>query len=226
MQFGVVNWSVWRGDNNSSAAPAAINHLPASLKRRLNNFGKSIGNVAAPINQGEPLIVFASRYGDAARSVNILKEIASGEPISPMHFSLSVHNAVPGVLSIGWGLTEMQSVISAGEKTFEMGLVEAASLLCEFPQKQVLYVYADYPLPEIFEKFEDPVNAPTVGVFLLEVSGGTHSSLCLDLQTYEVGEADIEDEKVKAFEEVLLGKRNKIQFGGTGIGWEVIGNVA
>jgi len=79
----------------------------------------------------DPLIVFASRYGDVERSLRILEEISGQDVLSPMNFSLSVHNAVPGLISIAWKLTGMQSVIAGGANSFAMGLTEAISLLKE-----------------------------------------------------------------------------------------------
>jgi hypothetical protein len=44
--------------------------------------------------------VFCSRHGEAARSVDLLLDLAKGEPLSPTSFGLSVHNATGGLFSI------------------------------------------------------------------------------------------------------------------------------
>ncbi|MEP3244209.1 MAG: beta-ketoacyl synthase chain length factor [Sneathiella sp.] len=142
-------------DDNQMIKAKDVKGIPASTRRRLNNFGLHAAQLAFDKIENEPLIVFASRYGDVERSLRILGEISQGEPLSPMNFSLSVHNAVPGVLSIAWKLTEMQSVISAGRDTFVMGLTEAFSLLKSHPQKPVLFLYLDLPLPSVFSEFEN-----------------------------------------------------------------------
>ena len=115
MYLVIKEWSFWHASTDETPPSSKINPLPAALRRRLNKFGRAAAGMSADKVQGDPLIVFASRYGDAERSATILQEIAKGEDVSPMQFSLSVHNAVSGILSIGWKLKEFQAS-SAPEK--------------------------------------------------------------------------------------------------------------
>jgi hypothetical protein len=226
MQVDVVNWKFWSAENTDEIAPARAVQLPASIRRRLNKFGRSVGNMLADYMTDAPLIVFASRYGDAERSVNILQEIAEGEPISPMQFSLSVHNAVSGVLSIGWKLTEMQSVISAGAQTIQMGLIEAAALAQEFPDKKVLFVYVDYPLPEIFGKYEETCSPAEIAVLVLQECKLEPVGTVLGIGPSNIKDGTQNAQKLAALKAVLEGQNERVCFCDYGASWEVSRNVA
>lgn len=221
MSVYISGFASWSGEAREDVAPAGDMAIPGSVRRRLNKFGRSVGNVASEFMSSDPLIVFASRYGDAERAVGILQEIAAGEPISPMQFSLSVHNAVSGVLSIGWKNTEMQSVISAGEQTFEMGLTESYSLALAFPEKEILLIYADFPLPEIFDNFEDVNVIPKIRVILLkadiERSGGVVFDLNPSGDTKQIASvAPLQD-----LEALFTGQRERVVIGQGALKWEV-----
>ena len=225
MRVQVENWDMWRAsDAEDSSAPHAES-IPASTRRRLNNYGRSAGGLAADKVDGRPLIVFASRYGDASRSVGILEEIAKSDEISPMHFSLSVHNAVIGILSIAWKLDEMQSVIAAGANTFAMGITECLSLLNAFPDRQVLLLYVDYPLPDVFAAFGEPVMQAEAFALLLSHNKECDNAVDLEMTLNHqprVGEADL----LKNLAAVLTGAQVKAHLGDKSFGWEVSRYVA
>ncbi|MEY2840859.1 MAG: hypothetical protein RJB60_3158, partial [Pseudomonadota bacterium] len=48
-------------------------------------------------------MVFASRYGDATRSLAMLGDLVNQQALSPSSFALSVHNAVAAIYSIARG---------------------------------------------------------------------------------------------------------------------------
>jgi hypothetical protein len=48
-------------------------------------------------------LVFASRHGDVARSMDLLGALVSDQPLSPTGFGLSVHNAIAALYSIARG---------------------------------------------------------------------------------------------------------------------------
>lgn len=229
MSVCVIDWTFWRGETREDVAAAKGIELPRSVKRRLNHLGRSVGNVAAGLvleDQQDALVVFASRYGDAERSVGILQEIAANEPISPMQFSLSVHNAIAGVLSIGWKNTEMQSVISAGAQTFEMGITEAYSLSLAFPQKGILLVYADFPLPEIFGNFEEAGAIPKVSVFMFKADTEHSGGVVFEVKPSENKEPIASTTDLLDLEALFDGKRDRAVIGLSALKWEFCRYVA
>ncbi len=225
MRVQVESWDMWRASDTDEASAQHAASIPAATRRRLNNFGRSAGGLAADKLDRTPLIVFASRYGDAARSVGILEEIAKGEEISPMHFSLSVHNAVCGILSIAWKLEEMQSVIAAGGDTFAMGVTESLSLLNAFPDRQVLFLYVEYPLPDVFAAFGEPVTKAEAFALLLSQNKENDGAIDLEI-TLNDQQCDSGADLLRDFEAVLKGVQVKAHLGAKSLGWEVSRDVA
>lgn len=223
MLFQVLDWDLRWAKGREELPPLDAKVIPASVRRRLNNFGRSAGCSAADKLESYPLIVFASRYGDIERTVSILDEIARGDTVSPMNFSLSVHNAVPGLLSIGWQLKELQSAISAGTDTLTMGITEAISLLTEFPEKEVLLIYVDFPLPTVFEKFDEPDVATSICVALLSRDVAADGRLVLTAETAEVDEEDITtpEDPFLRLGALLKGEKSSAIIGSKAFAWEL-----
>jgi hypothetical protein len=121
--------------------------MPAMMRRRVDRLGRLACQVAywcqAPA--GAPM-VFASRYGDATRSLALLGDLVQGQPLSPAGFGLSVHNAVSALYSIAQGHTDNTVVVAGGRASVAAALTEAAALLAD-GAPEVLVVYYEAPLP-------------------------------------------------------------------------------
>lgn len=169
LRFSIDSWAAWApGLTDQSAwtdwfiAPRAVvgddvpalPEMPAMMRRRLERLGRAALQVAYQAMQGAPPcpVVFASRYGDMRRSVELMKQLASEAAMSPTAFSMSVHNAFAALFSIARGDRSNYSAVSAGAETAECALVEAIALLGE-GAAQVLVVYYDEPLPEPLTMF-------------------------------------------------------------------------
>jgi hypothetical protein len=110
--------------------------------------------------------IFASRHGEASRSVELLLELAAGQPISPTSFGLSVHNATGGLFSIARNEHDNDIALAAGQSTVEHGVIEACGLLAEGASRVMLVVY-DVPLPSIYAAFEDCREQPFAWAWLM-----------------------------------------------------------
>jgi len=118
-------------------------------RRRLSRLARAFCHCAQRISPpGDVRVVFASRHGEAERTLTILQDLAAGAEVSPTLFSLSVHNAVPGSWSILKGNRAPACALAAGPESFGWGLVEAMAAFAAEPALPVLYVYADDRLPE------------------------------------------------------------------------------
>jgi len=215
----VSRWEIRKSTIDAGNSTPDISKIPALTRRRLNAFGKTAGSLISEMIDDQPLIVFASRYGDVERSVSILEQISNSEDLSPMHFSLSVHNAVSGLLSIAWKINEMQSVISAGENSLVMGLTEAFALIEAFPEKQILFVYLDAPLPDLFSEFDELDAVLDVGAILL--SHNDCSDVGVSLEVSQV--TDFPSNKTNSLaliENVLSGVEERAIIGTGSFGWE------
>ena len=126
------------------------------MRRRLDRLGRLACHVAYACHPSEPAIpmVFASRYGDSAGSLALLDDLIHEQPVSPMGFGLSVHNAVSALYSIAQGHTDNTVVVAAGPATVTAALTEAAALLADCA-REVLVVYYEAPLPQEYTQFQD-----------------------------------------------------------------------
>jgi hypothetical protein len=111
--------------------------------------------------------IFASRHGEASRSVELLLDLAVGEPISPASFGLSVHNATGGLFSIARHDHANDIALAAGQSTVEHAVIEACGLLADGESRVLLVVY-DGPLPAVYAAFQDCLEQPFAWAWLLQ----------------------------------------------------------
>lgn len=144
---------VWPLQGGEGQAPLA--EVPAMTRRRIDPLGRAALQVAWWAQGEAPTgpVVFASRWGEIARSVGLLRQLAQGEPLSPTAFSLSVHNASSAVYSIARGDTANYTAVSAGPSSAAAGICEAVGLLAQ-GAGQVLVVSVEAELPEPYQGFE------------------------------------------------------------------------
>lgn len=137
----------------------AVAQMPPMLRRRLGPLGRMAAQVAYDCqpDSGIP-VVFASRYGDASRSLALLGDFSLGEIVSPTDFALSVHNAIGAMYSIARRDTANFSSVAAGPASAAAAVVEAAGLLAD-GAPEVLLVCYDAPLPGEYATFADEAAA-------------------------------------------------------------------
>ena len=124
------------------------------MRRRVERLGRAALQVAYQALEAAPACptVFASRYGDMQRSIDLMKQLARDGAVSPTAFSMSVHNAFAALFSIARGDRSSYSAVSAGAETAECALVEAIGMLHE-GAPEVLVVYYDEALPDPLQSF-------------------------------------------------------------------------
>jgi len=137
------------------------------LRRRLSPLARMSLHVAHACADGLPQLrlVFASRHGELNRTMEMLRQLAHGEPLSPTAFSLSVHNTAAGIFSILRQDRSPATAIAAGDETLGCALLEACCQLEADPDLPVLVVYGDEPLPEAYRGYAtgpDPHHAVAV----------------------------------------------------------------
>lgn len=166
-----LEWAHGRAQTNAAAADPKVAKMPPMLRRRASVTGKMALETAyacLPEHATADLpVIFASRHGECARSVELLQELAQHAPLSPTAFSLSVHNANGGLWSIARGDRSNNIAIAAGSSTVEHALIEACGLLADGAQ-QVLLVMADSPPPEIFSAYSDCAEQGFAWAWLLQ----------------------------------------------------------
>lgn len=197
-------WLDWLADpqplrGDEPAAPP-LTEVPAMARRRIEPLGRAALQVAY-LAQGDldadavvamPL-VFASRWGELARSVAMLQELARGEALSPTAFSHSVHNAIGAQYSIQRGVRANVSAVAAGDCSAEAGWIEAQGLIAAGAPAVLLTVF-DAPLPAAYAGAG--LDAPLTrlhayALYLRAASDGDAQAIALD--TVAAGEAPVSD---------------------------------
>jgi hypothetical protein len=177
------DWQEWAKGEREIGEPGKPNlsAFPAMLRRRLSIPGKTAVHAALALDDAsEPLnadnspkqaqdipAIFCSQYGEVARSSKLLKSLANSEALSPTDFSLSVHNAVAGVYSIGCSQKQNITSISAGPAGFVSAILEAVAILSNSEHHQVLCVIYDSPLPEPYPQSMNECHFPYAIAMLL-----------------------------------------------------------
>jgi hypothetical protein len=154
----------------STDASASTATLPSTLRRRVTAIGKTAFKAACDLAVPENgRFIFCSRHGEFERTLRILTALANDDPVSPADFSLSVHNALAGLLSIALRNTAGHTAIASGPDSFGSALIEAASCLIDEPDQPVLLVYYDEGLAEPYSEIADE-NDSCIALAMLLVS--------------------------------------------------------
>lgn len=174
IEFSIVDWAAWAPGLSERSqwlgwadAPyppqgedtPALAEIPAMQRRRIERLGRMAIQAACWCEDGQGAdsqvpLVFASRHGDVARSMDLLGALASDQPLSPTGFGLSVHNAIAALYSIARGHRGNYLALAAGQATVETACLEAAGLLADGAREVRVVVY-ESPLPEIYATFAD-----------------------------------------------------------------------
>ncbi|MCS4236524.1 beta-ketoacyl synthase chain length factor [Stenotrophomonas sp. BIGb0135] len=173
IEFSVVDWSAWAPGLASkqdwqawAQAPAlphgedtpALSEVPAMQRRRIERLGRMAIQAACwceqPDDDGQVPLVFASRHGDVARSMELLDSLRTDNSMSPTAFGLSVHNAVAALYSIARSHRGNYLALAAGRATVEAACIEAYGLLADGAEEVRVVIY-ESPLPPVYAGFAD-----------------------------------------------------------------------
>jgi hypothetical protein len=152
------DWIAWsRGlTKDKDDATREVVSLPTMLRRRISVIGQMAFRASYALSENPTArFIFCSRHGEFHRTLRILRSLIAEEPVSPAEFSLSVHNALAGLLSIAWHNTAGHTTISAGADSFPSAMLDAAACLKSNPVEPVMLVYFDDLLPAPYEDFGD-----------------------------------------------------------------------
>jgi len=163
----------------------ALKQIPAMQRRRLSPFAKLALHCA--LNAADDCLttvpsVFASRHGDLAKTSKLISDVAAEEVLSPTQFGLSVHNAVGGLFSIYTGNKAPLTAVSAGEDTFFTAIIDALCKLSANEYQQVLVVFTETVVPEIYQDYVAQEEVDIACALLLEPAGQGEEIYKLSLQ--------------------------------------------
>ena len=154
-------------------ARAEAPRLPTLLRRRVSTIGQRAFESASGASGLETArFVFSSRHGEFSRTLSLLETLARKEPLSPADFSLSVHNALIGLLSIAVKNEAGHTAMSGSADSFGFALVEAAACLKARPEEPICLIYGDEPLSGIYRALGDPDETSLAVSLLLAPASG------------------------------------------------------
>lgn len=173
-------WMAWADDKAEIAGKkeAPVSAMPPMLRRRAGPLGKMALEVAYQCmsQRGDIPMVFCSRHGEVARSVELISDLAANLPLSPTNFGLSVHNAAAGLFSIARGDRGNHIALAAGPSSVEHAVIEACGLLADGAPMALLVVY-DCPLPAVYAAFDHDQGRPHAWAWLMQPAGDKAVSL-------------------------------------------------
>ncbi|HEX8406693.1 MAG TPA: beta-ketoacyl synthase chain length factor [Duganella sp.] len=149
-----------------------VKAMPAMLRRRAGFLGKMALEVAYRCLDGlddkgaNIPTVFCSRHGEVSRALELLADLAHGDPLSPTAFSMSVHNATAGLLTIARADRANHIALAAGASTIEHAVIEACGLLDD-GAPMVLLVASDCQMPELFLPYQASDEQPHAWAWLM-----------------------------------------------------------
>ncbi|NMM80862.1 hypothetical protein B2J86_07940 [Acidovorax sp. SRB_14] len=175
MAPGLLSPAQWIQWTEAATLPAGelivdLPRVPSMSRRRLGRLAKMAVSVADDVleqaQSADIPVVWASRYGDADKSLALLQSQAVQEPMSPAAFGLSVHNGIGAQHSILRGMHANAVCVASSHCAPEAGVVEAMGLLHE-GAPEILLVCYDEPLPQTYSQFHDQPSAPFAWAALL-----------------------------------------------------------
>lgn len=188
-EFAIRAWSAYADGLDSRArwlewaagpvlptgdSPPALAELAPAARRRLGTLGRMAVQVGywCQESAGAMPVVLASRYGEAARSLELMHELAGGNPLSPTAFGLSVHNGIGAQYSIARGDRGSYLSVAGGAESAAAGVMEAVALLADGADS-VLVVCYDAPLPGPYAAYADEPGCHYAWAWVLERPGRT-----------------------------------------------------
>lgn len=172
IKFSVQRWGCWPPTmaTPSSAAPN-LDFVPALMRRRLSPLAKAVFSAVADcVEPGEQIpLVCSSIHGEIQRTADILNEIGAHNGVSPTAFSLSVHNAIAGQLSIALKNCAPIVAVAPAQQGLLPALLEAIGLLNDSAD-EVMVALFDEPVPNLLAGFVPIV--PDVQCLALRISRG------------------------------------------------------
>ena len=181
LSFDVLDWlAVSRSEEKGDCvltpvgAPkleAIPKRLPMMLSRRMSLGSRFAVECALELLEKHEVdaIVNASRHAETPRGEKSLCSIAKGMPPSPTDFTMSVHNAAAGILTIHKKLTVPVASVAAEGNTFEAGLFEATAFLSDGKETVLLLDYENMLPPIIGARL--PAVKETFAVAILLQKG-------------------------------------------------------
>ncbi len=130
--------------------PLDVSWVPLLTRRRLSQIEKiSMQCFKKTFVPTTPYkIVFSSDWGEWQITEDLINKYHTDKEFHPSKFSISVHNAFCGMLSILTKNKSPYTAIASGKDSIESGLIEAFLY-----QSDTLFIYADESTPKLYQDY-------------------------------------------------------------------------
>lgn len=189
-----------------------VSFLPAMQRRKISALTKMALSGAEKTLGGKKdiCVVFASRFGEWGQTLKQIHRYIDEGEISPTGFGFSVHNTAVGLLSILKEFHKPYTAISAGNNTFDAGIIESATMLTH--EQEVLFIYAGETVPQAYIKaFAGSSYRPMAIALLLGREPSSAKAVRLHIE-WSAGAAPGQSEdclQAQAFVDFVLFKADK-----------------
>lgn len=221
-------WATGQASANTTDQPQ-VSSIPAMLRRRLSPSGKMALSVAYPLlGEGEQLpCIFASRHGELNRTIHLLTELSAQEPLSPTQFSLSVHNAIGGVMSIARNDHSCITALATDDENTSSAVIEAIAIMQEQNSRRALCILYDDTVPDIYRDQAGSDFPPYALALLLSQQSATADTQALTLTlttsantaTSPASDALAEPQALSLLRFLLNSQQQALRLNGRGLDW-------
>lgn len=144
LTFTIEQMAFWTTDPNLSqlkppflySGAPEVSFIAPMARRRLPPVAKVMAWLDHQLDATQLPAVYASKYAEISNTIHLVRQFS--DDLSPAKFSMSVNNAIPGLLSVVMNNEAPYSVIDSMEGLLESALTEACGLLQTHQQVKVV----------------------------------------------------------------------------------------
>lgn len=185
---GYVSADAWaRGAHDPELPKPTGLGLDRINRRRAGHMGRSIADSAtqameqAGVDPASVATVVGSSIGEASTMISLLEQMwRTKEPMSPAAFTVSVHNAASGLLSISSKNLGYTTSLAADENTPAVALLEGIGLVLD-RGAPALVVCSDESAPVCLVEDSEPWELLSAAVVLAPVEEAANSLATLEV---------------------------------------------
>ncbi len=178
----ISNLKIWKSSPENPKEKPKLEFADPLFKRRLSQITRMTIQVVHDLIEEVPQAkdfkqVFVSFRGEIEREFTINKGIIEDSEILPAGFSLSVFNTPIAAASLCLKLKAGYSVIYPSKQDFSAAFLSAASTILSGSEQNIIFVYADEYVPDVYGSLQPKDNFGTAFACILsaEKSNGFDS---------------------------------------------------
>lgn len=240
--FGVERWCSWLPEQNEEnpgvfwsseqglepqAAKPNLEFMPMMQRRRLSPLAKTVfhtlNRCTTPSSQ-DP-VIFSSKYGESKRTFGILEDISQTEAVSPMAFSLSVHNAIAGQWSIARKNKAPMISLAPGQYGLTPALLEACGMLALQQCQAVNVVFYEEKLPDFYQPYaKSPEHPSCLTLRIVPFDAAVFNDEKKNILAFKINQAENSstptiDPSLTLVQQLLEGHQQQVYCGGAPSSW-------